>query len=99
MIRRPPRSTLFPYTTLFRSRGTRAVNTHAQAGGAHAPTVEERRTLRSDEADHASALGWCLEAAVGAFLSPAAPGTRTRVRRAVSIILVRPASSHAEALA
>src|SRR2546422_11317610 len=87
MIRRPPRSTLFPYTTLFRSRdrsrdarGTRAVNTHAQAGGAHAPTVEERRTLRSDEADHASALGWCLEAAVGAFLSPAAPGTRTRVR-------------------
>src|SRR6266850_2433504 len=24
MIRRPPRSTLFPYTTLFRSRGTRA---------------------------------------------------------------------------
>src|SRR2546422_6070637 len=24
MIRRPPRSTLFPYTTLFRSHGTRA---------------------------------------------------------------------------
>src|SRR3989454_1438942 len=24
MIRRPPRSTLFPYTTLFRSRGTTA---------------------------------------------------------------------------
>src|SRR3989442_8468416 len=31
MIRRPPRSTLFPYTTLFRSGG-RAVN--RQAGGA-----------------------------------------------------------------
>src|SRR2546430_13513495 len=28
MIRRPPRSTLFPYTTLFRSRG---------GGAAHAP--------------------------------------------------------------
>src|SRR5687768_17929377 len=26
MIRRPPRSTLFPYTTLFRSRGTAWVN-------------------------------------------------------------------------
>src|SRR3989441_2520075 len=26
MIRRPPRSTLFPYTTLFRSRGARAVH-------------------------------------------------------------------------
>src|SRR5437667_1369967 len=25
MIRRPPRSTLFPYTTLFRSRSTRAM--------------------------------------------------------------------------
>src|SRR3712207_7672125 len=25
MIRRPPRSTLFPYTTLFRSRGERVV--------------------------------------------------------------------------
>src|SRR3712207_7704328 len=27
MIRRPPRSTLFPYTTLFRSRGTLAPTT------------------------------------------------------------------------
>jgi len=25
MIRRPPRSTLFPYTTLFRSKGTSVV--------------------------------------------------------------------------
>src|SRR3989441_8125915 len=31
MIRRPPRSTLFPYTTLFRSPGARLV---AQLGGA-----------------------------------------------------------------
>src|SRR2546426_8573713 len=28
MIRRPPRSTLFPYTTLFRSRGFRQPNLH-----------------------------------------------------------------------
>src|SRR3989441_12052035 len=28
MIRRPPRSTLFPYTTLFRSRGCRVVFVH-----------------------------------------------------------------------
>src|SRR5438270_8459523 len=40
MIRRPPRSTLFPYTTLFRSRGRRARGAHtprrldrARAGG------------------------------------------------------------------
>src|SRR2546430_13283465 len=43
MIRRPPRSTLFPYTTLFRSVGVaghvaaaRAVGIHAGAGPAHA---------------------------------------------------------------
>src|SRR2546430_11920557 len=29
MIRRPPRSTLFPYTTLFRSLTTRADDSHA----------------------------------------------------------------------
>src|SRR2546428_8256878 len=33
MIRRPPRSTLFPYTTLFRSLHGRALGGSAQAGG------------------------------------------------------------------
>src|SRR5688572_883109 len=79
--------------------GAGALDPHAQARGPHAPTLEERRALRSDAADDASALELVPEAAVGAFRSPTAPGTRTRVRRAVSIILVRPASSHAEALA
>src|SRR5688572_31570528 len=41
MIRRPPRSTLFPYTTLFRSPGRQ----HAGGGGAerHAPGATHRR--------------------------------------------------------
>src|SRR2546430_11526482 len=34
MIRRPPRSTLFPYTTLFRSGGGRAGRVEAAAVGA-----------------------------------------------------------------
>src|SRR5258707_2056727 len=34
MIRRPPRSTLFPYTTLFRSR----IKEDLQSEGAHYPT-------------------------------------------------------------
>src|SRR2546430_9642058 len=38
MIRRPPRSTLFPYTTLFRSRTDRAV----QVGGWVADRDEQR---------------------------------------------------------
>src|SRR2546421_7411032 len=32
MIRRPPRSTLFPYTTLFRSRGVRSHAARHQQG-------------------------------------------------------------------
>src|SRR5437764_13163928 len=33
MIRRPPRSTLFPYTTLFRSHARRAARDGALSGG------------------------------------------------------------------
>src|SRR3712207_8163674 len=32
MIRRPPRSTLFPYTTLFRSEPRRVLEDHGQVG-------------------------------------------------------------------
>src|SRR5690242_21198637 len=35
MIRRPPRSTLFPYTTLFRSRGRRGSPGAARLGDRH----------------------------------------------------------------
>src|SRR5438876_7192424 len=41
MIRRPPRSTLFPYTTLFRSRGHRGNHP-----GLDAPGIETRRGRR-----------------------------------------------------
>src|SRR3712207_7068517 len=37
MIRRPPRSTLFPYTTLFRSRGRHFHRARAHAGGEERP--------------------------------------------------------------
>src|SRR5436305_3208423 len=40
MIPRPPRSTLFPYTTLFRSRGCRQT-------GSSAATAHSRRTPRT----------------------------------------------------
>src|SRR2546430_7625720 len=52
MIRRPPRSTLFPYTTLFRSRRTRAGRRGcARRRGRAAPG---RRGARSEE--HTSEL-------------------------------------------
>src|SRR3712207_9054315 len=39
MIRRPPRSTLFPYTTLFRSRRRAAVGEDAPVDGVREVTV------------------------------------------------------------
>src|SRR3712207_7393992 len=58
MIRRPPRSTLFPYTTLFRSRppshaGERGPHARPDRGGARR-AGDRRRHPRSEE--HTSEL-------------------------------------------
>src|SRR3989442_6503006 len=45
MIRRPPRSTLFPYTTLFRSITTSS-STSARAGSPSSPRATSRRADR-----------------------------------------------------
>src|SRR3712207_8823691 len=49
MIRRPPRSTLFPYTTLFRS-GARGAGGHT-AGALRAPGGHLRRLLHRQPGD------------------------------------------------
>src|SRR3712207_8705765 len=57
MIRRPPRSTLFPYTTLFRSPINTAVNTppaRARARPRHGPPACAGGSARSEE--HTSEL-------------------------------------------
>src|SRR5258708_23224533 len=58
MIRRPPRSTLFPYTTLFRSRSTLGAKTLAAAlqrvSASFALLQDEGCTHRSEE--HTSEL-------------------------------------------
>src|SRR2546430_13660699 len=46
MIRRPPRSTLFPYTTLFRSLTPNPVSTSASSGRSHTSVM---RRMRSEE--------------------------------------------------
>src|SRR3970282_2659587 len=47
MIRRPPRSTLFPYTTLFRSRGGQPRRPRAHAGRRrHARSRSDRKSTR-----------------------------------------------------
>src|SRR5688572_31201076 len=59
MIRRPPRSTLFPYTTLFRSRGVTPARGHARMTQLRAPIPKRplrpsSRSSRSEE--HTSEL-------------------------------------------
>src|SRR3712207_7591100 len=51
MIRRPPRSTLFPYTTLFRSVGPAQPAAEPRPG----PRTPRRRVARGDEAAAAPA--------------------------------------------
>src|SRR2546422_7426367 len=45
MIRRPPRSTLFPYTTLFRSHGAEAPDEHPPGRRAHRGRPALRRRV------------------------------------------------------
>src|SRR6266568_8144970 len=57
MIRRPPRSTLFPYTTLFRSAPTTAPasgKVHPRPPASTAPRARRRASCRSEE--HTSEL-------------------------------------------
>src|SRR2546427_9310939 len=56
MIRRPPRSTLFPYTTLFRSRepGAGAPGERTRPGGPHHEAVDGPEPRRPDGGDRKS---------------------------------------------
>src|SRR2546429_3115778 len=55
MIRRPPRSTLFPYTTLFRSREPSAVKWEARV--ARVSRSREGRVCASPTGEHRRAKG------------------------------------------
>src|SRR3712207_8119024 len=48
MIRRPPRSTLFPYTTLFRSAAADVQQRQRSGAPAHPPPGSEERQLGLD---------------------------------------------------
>src|SRR2546422_6068946 len=71
MIRRPPRSTLFPYTTLFRSRGGHARRARSRPGGGgpsarttpHRPAgPQDRKSTRLNSSHgYISYAGFCLK--------------------------------------
>src|SRR5438874_9184604 len=55
MIRRPPRSTLFPYTTLFRSREVQAPRGYSEKCGTRTSSRSAPRTRERSE-EHTSEL-------------------------------------------
>src|SRR5256885_7066459 len=73
MIRRPPRSTLFPYTTLFRSRREEARDDLSRSSEAH----PERPGLSADQR--------CARA-VGAQPQAREHAVRSRVRRVLAAL-------------
>src|SRR3989442_9882420 len=60
MIRRPPRSTLFPYTTLFRSdvddAGLRVLGEPVRRGGKRRAVIARRRNWNWRSEEHTSEL-------------------------------------------
>src|SRR2546430_14282994 len=88
MIRRPPRSTLFPYTTLFRSRVVllRPLGFEAGAAPPGEPPVRERfvRHVERREAGPAAGVVWGVHpllAAWGAGWPRGVPLVRAAARR------------------
>src|SRR2546428_9895099 len=67
MIRRPPRSTLFPYTTLFRSvprrrsRGRDRVRGRPRAEGLARPPLDRKSTRLNSSHDQISYAVFCLK--------------------------------------
>src|SRR2546430_6638362 len=74
MIRRPPRSTLFPYTTLFRSGGTPALpgappdlrrrhrrSERAKAGARHRREADRKSTRLNSSHSQISYAVFCLK--------------------------------------
>src|SRR3712207_8806574 len=79
MIRRPPRSTLFPYTTLFRSDPEQDINVYINSpGGSVSAGLAIYDTMRFVKPDIVTtALG--MAASMGAFLLAAGDRKSTRL--------------------
>src|SRR3712207_6898107 len=72
MIRRPPRSTLFPYTTLFRSQAGPHHHAIAVPGGRRPPYPPRMRSSQDEgigpsAAARLAALGACAAEGVGTY--------------------------------
>src|SRR2546428_9934230 len=64
MIRRPPRSTLFPYTTLFRSVSSHSHTVQSNRGsipGDRSPGIDRKSTRLNSSHDQISYAVFCLK--------------------------------------
>src|SRR3712207_8030080 len=92
MIRRPPRSTLFPYTTLFRSGSTpRGTVRQGQVAGGYAYT---RATYR-DAAGRAIAGRWTVHGLGHAWSGGSSSGSYTEDRKSTRLNSSHAKISHA----
>src|SRR5687767_15372246 len=69
MVRRPPRSTLFPYTTLFKAPVARNAQRNARPSAQAAPVAAPRRALAPDGRDPRAARQRAAAPAAGAAAS------------------------------
>src|SRR2546429_7294001 len=101
MIRRPPRSTLFPYTTLFRSEIVQAIdrsfNDLFQAGGGLpvrlAVEQKDRKSTRLNSSHgYISYAVFCLKKKKNPTSTPVTPSTE---RRRCCTLCLRPSTSSA----
>src|SRR2546422_8007579 len=66
MIRRPPRSTLFPYTTLFRSQENKTLRQRVEAARGRVHDLLSRLTFLEEQAREAGGNGGVRSGAGGA---------------------------------
>src|SRR2546426_9929504 len=88
MIRRPPRSTLFPYTTLFRSVKDANGNPVAEVAVTFTPAVGSGSVTGGTQTTNGSGIatvgGWTLSATAGSKIGRAA----CRERVEISVVAV-----------
>src|SRR5256886_11345406 len=89
MIRRPPRSTLFPYTTLFRSPVREGTERRLAQAGSAAPALRPAAKKQESVTDRAGMLSGVVVAVLAASAAPdlgraQAPFTREQVLAALA---------------
>src|SRR3712207_7160536 len=80
MIRRPPRSTLFPYTTLFRSSRSRSAHKVQVRHRRNSSSEDERRRRKSQQLRHK-----CIAAMARATFGPSVFVTASQDRKSTRL--------------